>query len=517
VHPPRAIPHKRGFTALRRTFVLLLLSAAGVAAISPGSPDTGDAVTRPALRYIMNSKSAPSAAAAAGWNLLDVNSKAQADALPAGTRGLIWLGDYDNSTCAWEKSESTLMRTLAGTADDRKVVGFLFSDEPDPRACPEAPAQHRARSRLIHELAPGKLTVMVADSNLGAESLTQIPLWLGAADRVALDPYPCYRAKQCDYSWISTVIRTADAAKLPYWGVVQAFADKTWRWPTPAEARRILSLWSASRASGIMTFAWRWDGKELRSRPALLDVLARFNKGLPQRRPSTTRGESARGTATQVHYTFTGTTSVTFNWRGSASAIRFGPKARLSRTVSARRSQPQPFSSRGPFREARLTGLKPGRTYRYSIGASPVSTFRTAPTGSFRFDVEADVGDSRNFPQVTRTQAQIAADKPAFVLVPGDLTYGNDEGQDAVDRHFDDVMVWSRKAAYMPAWGNHEWNDSSDDLRNYKGRFAIPNPRASPGAPSAGCCGEDWGWFDAGPLRFISYPEPYSSATWPEW
>jgi Calcineurin-like phosphoesterase len=513
------MPHERGFTARRRTLVVLLLSAAGVAAISPGHSDTGDTGTgtRPALRYIMNSNSAPSAAAAAGWNLLDVNSKAQADVLPGGTRGLIWVGDYDNSTCAWEKSEATLRGTLGGTADDPKVIGFYFSDEPDPRACPEAPAQHRARSRLIHELAPGKLTIMAADSNSRELSLAQMPLWRGAADRVALDPYPCYRAKSCDYSWISTIIRTANAARLPYWGVVQAFADKTWRWPTPAEARRMLSLWAASRASGLMTFAWRWDGNELRSRPALLDVLARFNKGLPQRRTSVTRRESARGTATEVHYTFTGPTSVTFNWLGSAAAIRFGAKAKLSRVVRARTPQPQPFSSQGLFREARLTGLKPGRAYRYSIGAGPVSTFRTAPTGPFRFDVEADVGDSGDYPPVKRTQQQIAADKPAFVLVPGDLTYGNDKGQDAVDRHFNDVMVWSRRAAYMPAWGNHEWDESSDDLRNYKGRFAIPHGHSSVDAPSAGCCGEDWGWFDAGPVRFISYPEPYSSATWQQW
>jgi hypothetical protein len=271
-----------------------------------------------------------------------------------------------------------------------------------------------------------------------------------------------------------------------------------------------------------MTFSWTWAGNELRRRPALLDVLARFNRGLPQKRRSTKprrtlQGRTLQGTATEVHYSLTGPASVAFDWRGSASAVRFWPKKGLSKTVRGRPSQPQPFSSPGPFKEADLTRLKRGRTYRYSIGAGPVSTFRTAPTGSFRFDVEADVGDSGNFSAVTRTQMQIAADKPAFVLVPGDLTYGNDEGQSAVDRHFNDVMIWSRKAAYMPAWGNHEWDDSTDDLRNYKGRFAIPHGRAAADAPRAGCCGEDWGWFDAGAVRFISYPEPYGSATWKQW
>ncbi len=223
------------------------------------------------------------------------------------------------------------------------------------------------------------------------------------------------------------------------------------------------------------------------------------------------------GTATEVHYTFTGPTSVAFDWRGSANGMRVKVSAKRWKTFAAHRARPQPFSSPGPFKEVRIAGLKRGKSYRYAIGSGPVSTFRTAPTGSFRFDVEADVGDSGSDPPVTPTQAQIAADKPAFVLVVGDLTYGNDEGQDAVDRHFNDVMAWSRRAAYMPAWGNHEWDKSTDDLRNYKGRFALPHPKASPGAPAAGCCGEDWSWFDAGPVRFISYPEPYTSATWAQW
>jgi hypothetical protein len=69
----------------------------------------------------------------------------------------------------------------------------------------------------------------------------------------------------------------------------------------------------------------------------------------------------------------------------------------------------------------------------------------------------------------------------------------------------------------MPAWGNHEWEGGRDDLRNYKGRFALPHAQASPGAPQAGCCGEDWYWFDYGAVRFVIYPEPYAEATWPDW
>jgi hypothetical protein len=112
-------------------------------------------------------------------------------------------------------------------------------------------------------------------------------------------------------------------------------------------------------------------------------------------------------------------------------------------------------------------------------------------------------------------QATIASDHPAFVLMVGDLTYGNTTGQASVDQHFNDMMVWSQDAAYMPSWGNHEWDRSTDDLRNYRGRFDVPHPHTAPGSPGPG--GEDWNWFDYGNVRFINYPEPYNSASWPDW
>ena len=226
----------------------------------------------------------------------------------------------------------------------------------------------------------------------------------------------------------------------------------------------------------------------------------------------------AGGTADEVHYTFTGPSSVAFDWRGTATDIRYGATTSYGSTATTHTPSPLPFSSAGPFQEVELTGLTAGATYHYSIGGGPDQIMTTAPTGNFRFDVDADVGDTGSYANVGVTQQQIAADKPAFVLVAGDLSYGNAHGQAAVDQHFNDVMVWSQQAAYMPAWGNHEWDTpATDDMRNYKGRFALPHPQTSTTAPAPDCCGEDWGWFDAGGVRFISYPEPYPGGTWSEW
>jgi hypothetical protein len=226
----------------------------------------------------------------------------------------------------------------------------------------------------------------------------------------------------------------------------------------------------------------------------------------------------------QIHFTFTGSDSVTFDWRGTNRALRIWSKNIAPREIEAHAAAPAPFSTPGSWQEAIVTGLVPGTEYGYEVGRPrrPVpSFFRTPPapgTAHFAFAAMADVGSSVDFPEVRPVHRIIALGDPAFVLGLGDLTYADIRSQVSVDRHFEDVMAWSLKAAYMPVWGEHEWHSPDrDDLRNYKGRFALPNPQASPGAPEAACCGEDWYWFDYGNLRFIAYPEPYTDATWTDW
>lgn len=247
---------------------------------------------------------------------------------------------------------------------------------------------------------------------------------------------------------------------------------------------------------------------------------------------------AARGAiaADEIHWTLLGQTSVTFDWRGSGAAdtLRYGTSpGTQSRSIVGLTPTPSPDSSPGPFWEARLTGLAENTLYYYRIGSGPVHTFRTPPPrggSDFWFAEQADVGCSLRWPNVGITQGMISEDnpnlpgddRPRFVLVPGDLTYGDQGSPAEVDQHFNDVMAWSQDAAYMAAWGNHEWATASDakpdNLNNYEGRFDFPNSQTSPGAASAvgNGPGEDWYWFDYGNVRFISYPEPYSGA-WSDW
>ena len=226
----------------------------------------------------------------------------------------------------------------------------------------------------------------------------------------------------------------------------------------------------------------------------------------------------------EVHFTFTAPDEVTFDWRGSNPSLRVWTKNAPPLVVEGHAPDPLPFSSPGPWQEAVVHGLRPGLDYQYQVGnpVRPVPlTFRSPPahgaTG-YTFVAVGDVGAASNWPSATEVHRLIGLAEPAFVLMLGDLAYGDIRSQADVDTHFDDVMAWSRRAAYMPVWGNHEWEDpKGDDLRNYKGRFALPHAAASPGAPAAGCCGEDWYWFDFGAVRFIVYPEPYTPETWTDW
>jgi hypothetical protein len=227
--------------------------------------------------------------------------------------------------------------------------------------------------------------------------------------------------------------------------------------------------------------------------------------------------------ADQIHWTITGQNSVTVDWHGtsSESTIRYGTSSgNLTNEVTAVHPSPLP-SSPGSFWEARITGLAENTLYYYAIENGPEHNFRTPPVrGSSDFIVyaEGDIGSTTNMRTI---QGLMATDLPRFVLMLGDLTYGDSNGLTIVERHYNDVLVWSQDAAYMYALGNHDWSSSSSDLaqlNEYEGRFDFPNSQTSPGAGAAigNGPGEDWSWFDYGNVRFISYPEPFSGA-WSDW
>jgi hypothetical protein len=230
--------------------------------------------------------------------------------------------------------------------------------------------------------------------------------------------------------------------------------------------------------------------------------------------------------ADQIHFSIISNTAITFDWIGTANRIMFGTDATcLDNYVSAKHPDFLPVKSPwtsdpGPYWEAKLTGLKHNTVYFYAIGISgEVHKFRTPPpsgAAGFRVCLTSDVHESSK--ECVAMFNQIAGLKPDLVLTTGDVTGAGPDGQQEVVKRFHDAMIWSQSAAWMPAWGNHDWEyTDKDDLRTLKGRFDIPNPGTISSSPAVSCCGEDWGWIDYGNTRFISYPEPWTSSSWKEW
>jgi hypothetical protein len=227
-----------------------------------------------------------------------------------------------------------------------------------------------------------------------------------------------------------------------------------------------------------------------------------------------------------VHFTIISNTAVTFDWTGTADHISYGTNAdNLTTVINASHPAFLPvdspwISDPGPYWEAKLTALSENTVYYYKVGnTGKIHEFRTPPgagKAGFRVCLTSDMHDRSS--ECIAMFYQIALLKPSLVLTTGDITGAGPSGQQDVVSRFHDAMLWSQSAAWMPAWGNHDWEyTDKDDLRTLKGRFDIPNPGTISDAPAISCCGEDWGWFDYGNTRFIIIPEPYTSASWEEW
>ncbi|OMH25169.1 hypothetical protein BKD30_06365 [Tersicoccus phoenicis] len=235
-------------------------------------------------------------------------------------------------------------------------------------------------------------------------------------------------------------------------------------------------------------------------------------------------------------------TSMVLHWRGPDSTVAYGTDSSYGKTATARPPAITPVDTTGPFWQVTLDGLTPGTVYHYRIGNGADHTFKTAPTGDFRWVDIADAGTTFKDPAAGAKCAtpwigdhwkQIAAEKPDFVTFGGDTSYANKCGVGAVHQFFNDVKPVSTIAAMMFAWGNHEYGGVTsppappgtprDRLSNYKSRITMPNAQTlandtptrldRPGCPAVApattnsCQGNDWGWFDAGGIRFILWPE----------
>ena len=204
---------------------------------------------------------------ALGFNFIDTGpGREQVRSIAArGLRPFVWLGGYSNTSCEFNESDDWVrshVRAITGTRRrGRKpgrrgrrepIVGAYFiDDEPNSVDCPTAPAQIKARSRLVKSIDPRPPTFIVSNH------VEQFASFAGTVDVLGLDHYPCSIKHGCVYSKIDKQAAVADRLGVRYWGVIQAFGDDWYKMPTPQELHRQFVHWRATNMEGYLVYAWR--------------------------------------------------------------------------------------------------------------------------------------------------------------------------------------------------------------------------------------------------------------------
>src|SRR5207248_6872983 len=138
--------------------------AARPAASTPATAATTAPATPagPTLHYVSNTHGQYATAARFGFNLVDIGpGKDAIDALPAGQRALVWVGNLDNTNCTPGYSWPQFTAAVDRLAGDPKVFGYYLSDEPHPRLCPDALAHVRQRADYIRGRDPAQKSFVV--------------------------------------------------------------------------------------------------------------------------------------------------------------------------------------------------------------------------------------------------------------------------------------------------------------------------------------------------------------------
>ncbi len=260
---------------------LAALCAAPAAGVSAGADGAGNGF----VRGVYGRDSTPSGVgliAAAGFDAVTVGPwREELDALhAAGMKGVVWLWDYDDERCAFEKDDRWVRQVVGAIAGHPAVLAYQVADEPSfarvEPGCPAVPEQVRARSELIHSLDPVPPTYVVIPTWDGREAYPY-QHFAGTTDVMGLDVYPCWhQTAECQMEIIDDAIAAADEDAVPrYWAVLQDFDDGWYRSPTAAELDAQFERWAGSRMEGY--FVYHWNEGDLESKPDHLAVLAKNN------------------------------------------------------------------------------------------------------------------------------------------------------------------------------------------------------------------------------------------------
>jgi len=230
--------------------------------------------------------------AKAGFNLADVQSVDQLNALPDGVQGLIWLDKSDGVT-------SDFIDAVKPYIGNPKVFGFFLVDEPDPTGQwgKQVSADDlRAESDWIHANVPGAKT-FITMMNMGSSDHPDFTNTYNPQnshiDLYGLDPYPVHsESSTVDYNMIDRTVTAAEASGIPRDQMVpvfQTFGGGGWVneqggkyvMPSAEQAQQMLDHWAALVPNPTFDYAYAWGSQNgdqsLESSQELQDVFLHHN------------------------------------------------------------------------------------------------------------------------------------------------------------------------------------------------------------------------------------------------
>ena len=211
--------------------------------------------------------------ATAGFNLVDVSSVDELNALPAGTKGLVWLDEANGAT-------SSFIDKVTPFIGNPKVFGFFLVDEPDPTGKwgTYATADNlKAESDWIHNNLPGAKT-FITMMNMGSSENPDFSNTYNPAnthiDYYGLDPYPVRTGTSTvDYNMIDRTVAAAVASGIPLSQVVpvyQTFGGGNYTTdtggqyvlPSVAQEQTMLDHWAKVAPSPAFDYAYAWGSQQ---------------------------------------------------------------------------------------------------------------------------------------------------------------------------------------------------------------------------------------------------------------
>ncbi|MER8869564.1 hypothetical protein NKI04_06410 [Mesorhizobium sp. M0814] len=352
--------------------------------------------------------------AQAGFNLADVSSVDQLNALPDGMKGLVYLNETDGAT-------SSFIDKITPFIGNPKLFGFFLVDEPDPTGqwgTYASAANLKAESDWIHANVPDAktyITMMSLGTSANPDfSNTYNPANTGI-DYYGVDVYPVRTDGAVDYNMIDKFVAAAQASGIPTSKIIPGYqtfgggdynTDMGGKYvvPTAAQMETMMDHWAKLVPSPAFEYAYAWGSQRgdtaLESSPELQAVFRQHNLSTAGTAPSEAAATDPISTATVPSEATTGDSTSTVTapseaTTGGSTSTATAPSEATSSGGTSIATAPSEATSSGSTSTATAPSeaTSSGGT---STATAPAETITGGSTSTATAPSEATTGDSNH-------------------------------------------------------------------------------------------------------------------------